>query len=110
MGKSSVQTFLKSYDRYAKNVSLSYKRSGSFETSIGGICSIFSFTVLTYWLAVNIMANFAPPGKFSTSTSTKVVPITDDTYPVTGIPLPKLLVSYDLQSNSPDVPTDTVEM
>ena len=65
--------FFKGFDRYAKNVTLSYKRSGSFETSIGGICSIMSFTLLTYWVCVNIWDTFAPPGKFSTSHSTSLV-------------------------------------
>ena len=73
MGRSSVQKFLKGYDRYAKNVSLSYKRKGSFETSIGGCCSIFSFTWLFYWACVNIFDTFNPPGKYSDSNSTKLI-------------------------------------
>ena len=73
MGKSSLQTFLKRYDRYAKNVSLSYKKSGSYETSVGGCCSIFSFTILFYWLCVNIFYTFYPPGKFSVSQSVSLI-------------------------------------
>lgn len=69
MGRTSVQNFLKGMDRYAKGVSLSYKKKGSYETSIGGCCSIFSFTWLFYWVVVNLFDTFAPPGKYSESVS-----------------------------------------
>ena len=62
--KTSVQNFLKSYDGYAKPVSLMYKRQGQFTTSIGGVCSIFRFFALTYWLTLNIMDALVPPGEF----------------------------------------------
>ena len=86
MGKSSVQKFLKGYDRYAKNVTLTYKRSGSFETSIGGCCSIVSFTLLAYWLIVNVLDTFSFPGKFSSKTSVKLIQEEDGIYPVQSIP------------------------
>ena len=73
MGKrAKVADFLKSYDRYSKNVSLTYKKKGSYATSIGGCCTIFSFTVLSYWLGVNIWDTFAPPGSYSTSEKTQL--------------------------------------
>jgi hypothetical protein len=90
---------LKRYDRYAKSVSLSYKRSGSFETSVGGICSIFTFTLLTYWLAVNIWDTFAPPGKFSTSRSTLQISANNGTYPEMEIPIEKLFTSYQIYTS-----------
>ena len=98
MGKSNFQKFLKSYDRYAKNVSLSYKRSGSFETSIGGICSIFTFTILTYWLATNLWDNFAPPGKFSTKSSVALVEKENGIYDEEVVPIEDLYISYIIDS------------
>ena len=73
MSKSRIGNFLKGYDRYAKPVLLSYKRNGSYTTSVGGFCSIFSFLVLAYWLSVNLQDAFAYPGKFSDSSQTKAV-------------------------------------
>ena len=98
MGKSNFQTFLKKYDRFAKNVSLSYKRSGSFETSIGGVCSIIIFTLLTYWLAVNVWDTFAPPGKFSTKRKTERITTSNGTYPEMAVPLERLFSTYKIFS------------
>ena len=89
--------FFKRFDRYAKNVSLSYKRSGSYETSIGGICSIFTFTILTYWVCVNVWDTFYPPGKFSTSQSTSLVQNNDGTYEEVSIPMERLFSAYTLE-------------
>ena len=99
MGRSSVQKFLKGMDRYAKNVSLSYKKKGSFETSIGGCCTIFSFTWLFYWAIVNMIDTFTPPGKFSDSTSIKLIQ-TEDGYPVTEVPTQRLFTAYKLISST----------
>ena len=108
MGKNAFQTFFKKYDGYAKNVSLSYKRSSSFETSIGGICSILSFTILTYWLAINIWDTFTPPGKYSTSESLKLLQTDDSVYPETKIPIDRLFSTYTITSSSSDVTTDNI--
>ena len=59
--------FFKRYDRYAKNVSLTYKRLSAFETSIGGACSIFTFVILAYWLIVNIAFTIYDHVTFATS-------------------------------------------
>ena len=95
MGKKGG--FFKGFDRYAKNVTLSYKRSGSFETSIGGICSIFAFTILTYWVCVNVWDTFYPPGKFSTSQSTSLVQNNDGTYDEMSIPMERLFSTYTIE-------------
>ena len=58
-----------------QNVSLAYKKKGSYETSIGGCCTILSFTLLAYWLMVNIYDTFAPPGKYSTTEESKLTSI-----------------------------------
>lgn len=94
MGRTSVQKFLKSYDRYAKNVSLSYKRKGSFETSIGGCCTIFSFIWLFYWVCVNLVDTFTPPGKYSESTSIKLLQQSDGQYAATTVPMERLFTAY----------------
>jgi len=59
--------FFKRYDRYAKNVNLTYKKKGAFATSIGGVCSIISFVLLAYWLAVNLIYAVKDNGSFTTS-------------------------------------------
>ena len=62
MSKSSFTGFLKKFDRYSRGVSLSYKRKKTFETSVGGCCSILAFIFLFYWLAINITNTLFPPG------------------------------------------------
>ena len=69
---SRTRQFLKSYDRYAQVVSLTYKKSGRFETSAGGIATIISFFVLTYWVAVNWFFSIHDNGSFTTSTTQTV--------------------------------------
>ena len=105
MSKSSVRSFLKRYDRYAKGVNLSYKRSTNYETSIGGMCSIISFTLLTYWVAVNTWDTFKPPGKFDSSSSIKLQDVdSDNDFPTLSIPLKQLIVSYNFKSlEIPDI-------
>jgi hypothetical protein len=58
-------------------VSLTYKRSGVFETSIGGVCSIFSFIILAYWLIVNIAFAIYDHGSFATASGTKLTQKSD---------------------------------
>ena len=65
--------FFKSYDRYAKQVSLTYLKSGTYRTATGGACSIFSFTILIYWLAVNVFYAIYDYGSFSVSTQTVLI-------------------------------------
>ena len=61
--------FLKGYDRYAKAVSLTYLRSGTYRTGAGGICSMISFALLFYWLAVNIFYALYQYGSYTVSSS-----------------------------------------
>ena len=68
MGKSSIANFFRKHDRYGRNVTLFYKKDQSFKTPIGGCCTIFCFVILTYWLIVNVLAIFLPPGSYTTST------------------------------------------
>ena len=83
MGKlsSSVSNFLYGFDRYAKPVSLYYKKKGSFETAIGGCCSIMTFTWLFYWVIVNSIDTFIPPGKYTTTNTISLVQNDEGTYP-----------------------------
>ena len=46
--------FLKGYDRYAKNVTLTYLKSGLYRTAAGGVASILTFLILFYWVCVNV--------------------------------------------------------
>ena len=82
INRGRTQSFLKRYDRYAKNVTLTYKKSGSFATSCGGITSICSCILLFYWFAVNFAYAFIDYGSYSTSTSTVLTLQADGTYPL----------------------------
>jgi len=104
MGKSSFTSFLKNQDGFAKNVSLTYKRQGSFGTSIGGICSIFTFTLLTYWMAINIWDTFAPPGKFNTKRQTVLAKISQDgLYDPLDVPMSSLFVTYKITTSNAEI-------
>ena len=98
MGKSSCSKFLKQFDRYDKPVTVKYKKMGSFETSIGGACSIFAFTILTYWLVVNCWDTFTPPGAFTVSNTVKLVEMEDGTYPEMYVPFERFYTTYSLNS------------
>lgn len=58
--------FLKSFDRYAQVVSLTYKDSGRFETASGGCATIIFFLILAYWIATNSFYAFYGNGSFTT--------------------------------------------
>lgn len=67
-----MREFLKSFDRYAQTVSLTYKKSGKFETACGGCATIICFIILTYWVAVNLFYSLHDNGSFTTNKSTQV--------------------------------------
>ena len=74
--------FFKGYDRYAKQVSLTYLKSGTYRTACGGICSIFSFTILFYWLVVNVFYACYDYGTYAVSSQVLLASDTDGQYPV----------------------------
>ena len=78
---SSVQNFLYSFDRYAKPVSLAYKKQGNFTTSIGGCCSIITFTWLFYWVIINLIDVLTPPGKYKTTVNVDLIQVDGGSYP-----------------------------
>ena len=82
MGFSSERgEFLKGYDRYAKAVSLTYLKSGSYRTGAGGLCSIFSFILLSYWLVVNIFFALYDGGTVSSSKEVSLTQGIGGTFP-----------------------------
>ena len=93
-------SFLKRYDRYAKNVTLTYKKSGSFETSIGGICSILSFLLLFYWLLVNFFYAFYDYGTYTTESNTILTQEGDGSYPLYELDKFDLFIAFDYKSIS----------
>lgn len=90
--------FFKRYDRYAKNVTLTYKKSGAFETSCGGLATIISFTILAYWLAVNIAYAFIDYGSYTTSTATQLTQATDGSYPLYTMNKYDFFVTFNISS------------
>ena len=57
---------LKGFDRYANGVTLSYRHVGSFPTAVGGIASIVSWIILTWWLVTEIYDNYIHPSYTTT--------------------------------------------
>lgn len=111
MSRSSVELFFKNNDRYAKNVTLLYKRKGVFETPIGGICTIISFTLLSYWLLVNIIDTFKAPGKFTTTSKSDMLEMVNgEYYTPLEIPQEKMFTAYRIRQIGDDViPDDEVK-
>ena len=76
-----------------------YKKSPFFETSIGGVCTVITGTLLIYWLAVNILYTILPPGIFSTNVKTELLQNKDGSYPVTSVPSKRIFTMYKLNSS-----------
>ena len=55
---TSITNFVKQFDRYSNNISLTYNSKKSMETTIGGVCSIFTFIFLTYVFVMNVVRTF----------------------------------------------------
>ena len=88
--------FLKGYDRYAKAVSLTYLKSGSYRTGAGGICTIICFCLLSYWCLVNIFYALYNGGTFSSTIKTTLTQSADGNYPQYQMNQNEFLVSYDI--------------
>ena len=54
MSSRGCGSFLKSIDRYSTRVSLAHKRSRSFKTSCGGVCTILSVIFFVAYLGIVI--------------------------------------------------------
>ena len=108
--KQSTQSFLKRYDRFAKNVTLTYKKSGSFETSCGGIASIITFLMLAYWLAVNLFFTIFNYGTFTTSSQTSLTQDIDGSYPLYELKSFDLFIAYKFISLNISQPIDDQEI
>ena len=109
MGRSDLQSFIKGFDRYAKNVSLAYKKKGSFETSIGGICSIIAFVLLSYMVVISLLELFMDKGKYSTSESIKLAQKDDGTYGPVPVSFNRLFSTFNFQSLSDDITDENMD-
>ena len=87
--------FWKQFDRYANPVTLTYLKKGKYETAAGGICSIFSFTLLAYWLVVNVFYALANYGSYTVSTKTGLVRGSDG-FPEFKLTDQELSVAYNM--------------
>ena len=111
MGRgTSVANFLKGYDRYANPVSLLYKRKGQYQTAVGGVATIVSFAMLSYWLVLNLI-QAVHPGTFEIK---KVQDLTfleanEIYYKELNIPQEKLFTAYNLVSSDDSIPADEVQ-
>ena len=98
-----AREFFKSFDRYAQVVSLTYKKSGRFETAPGGIATIILFLVLTYWLVLNLFFTIHDNGTFLTSQSLDVTQLGDGTFPLYSLNGEQLFIAYRVKSFLPDI-------
>ena len=87
---SKPSRFFKRYDGYAKNVTLTYKKSGTYDTSCGGLASIVTFIMLFYWLLINCFYAIYDNGSFVYQKNTRLVQNADGSYPE------YILEQYDL--------------
>ena len=74
--------FLKSVDRYGQVVSLTYKKSGKYDTTAGGAATVIVFFVLSYWIALQLFFSIYDNGSFNTSLSRSVTQLSDGNFPV----------------------------
>lgn len=88
--------FLKGYDRYAKAVSLTYLKSGTYRTGAGGICSIISFTLLFYWLCVNVFFALWKYGSYTVSSSNGLTQDDQGVYPLYELTKLDFMVAFDI--------------
>ena len=93
---SGKGSFFKSYDRYASSVSLTYLKSGTYQTSAGGVCSIISFIILMYWLVVNIFYAIYDHGSYTVSTQIMMAQDEEGVYPVYEMDDKEFLVTYNI--------------
>ena len=100
--------FLKGYDRYAKAVSLTYLRSGTYRTHAGGICTMIGFCLLFYWVCVNVFYALHDYGTYSTSEATKLSQNSDGDYPLYELSEQEFLISYDIVDISGELDQDTI--
>ena len=100
MSKATVSKFLKSYDRYAKPVTLTFQKQGGYRTEAGGVLSIISFILLFYYLVVNVWYAFADYGTYTSSSQTKLMSSGDE-YPLIEMQPEQFNVAY--QTFSVDV-------
>ena len=49
------QTFFHNFDRYANPVTLTFNQKRSIKTVPGGICSIITWILLTYYIASTVI-------------------------------------------------------
>lgn len=95
--------FLKGYDRYAKPVSLTYLKSGSYRTAAGGIATIVGFCMLFYWVCVNVFYALYDSGTYTKSDSSLLAQNEDGSYPLYEITKNQFLIAYDISDiNRPE--------
>ena len=88
---------------------LLYKRKGVFETSIGGICTIISFTMLFYWLVINIIDTFKSPGKFTTTSKVDLIKEENGYFTPLQIPQEKMFTAYRIRQVGSSIPDDEIQ-
>lgn len=73
MPKGQSSKFLTNIDKYGQTVGLIYDKKRTYQTDVGGCCTIISFILLLYWGSQLVMATLLPPGSFKTSEATTLI-------------------------------------
>lgn len=109
MSRSSFSKFLKRHDGFGKQVTLTYKKSPSFQTAIGGCCTLIILTLIIYWFVVNIYYSVHDNGTFTLSSNTVLTQNEDGSWPIYTLQDYDLIVSYQFESVSGTIDSESIE-
>ena len=73
MARSNSSGFLTKIDKYGQTVGLIYDRKRTYQTDVGGCCTIISFILLLYWGMQLVLGTLVPPGSFKTAEATTLI-------------------------------------
>lgn len=102
--RKKAQGFFHRFDRYANPVTLTYNQQRSFKTVPGGICSVITFLVLTYYIVVTVLTHTLSVSYVTTS-STQL--LTED-YTTFTISTDKLQV-YSMLYSANDIIANNID-
>ena len=104
--RDRVGDFFKRFDRYPRKVGLTYKQSGTFDTSAGGFFSILSFFLLGYFLSEQIIGNFILNYKYNVSHTLSNTLGDNTMYPFYNVTQDQLILTYRMIVADPIVKAD----
>ena len=76
---------------------------------VGGIASVIGFAVIAYWLGINLLHTFLPPGNFDTTSQTTLTQDSEGNFPLYEIPYAQMFSLYRLYSSDESITDDNIE-